>query len=521
MGSEPTTQTIGSRTRIVRYKSRVARLSLPAQMGLSASAGLMASLGHAPFNFWPIALIGLALIYALFRLTSCPMHAAWLGWAAGGGYFALALMWIVEPFMVDAARYGWMAPFALIFMSAGLALFWGLGAGVARALGGHAIIWIITLAGAEMLRSYVFTGFPWALIGYVWANSAMAQYAAFVGPHGLSIIALACAVAITQIANPARAKTIVSIVVFAALMATGTWISTPRTTTKNAPIVRLIQPNAPQHQKWDPAHISTFFQRQLKYTSAPPMIPRRTPDVIIWPETSIPWLLKNAEMPLTLISDAAGAAQVVVGVQRYDGLKLYNSMIVLGADGTQEALYDKHHLVPFGEYLPFGNFLAQFGLHGLASDEGHGYSAGPGPRTIPIGPLGNVIPLICYEAVFPQDVNGAAIAPDMLLQITNDAWFGGFSGPHQHLQQARMRAIEQGAPMIRVANTGISAVIDPYGRITAQIGLGKSGFIDAPVPPARLTTLYRITGDTPLAALILSILLINALLRRRAVRNTD
>ena len=206
----------------------------------------------------------------------------------------------------------------------------------------------------------------------------------------------------------------------------------------------------------------------------------------------------------------------MLGIQRYEGMRLMNSAVLIGPDGKPRALYDKHHLVPFGEYVPFGDYMARFGIYGFAASEGQGYSGGPGPALMDFGPrLGMGLPLICYEAVFAHDVNAAPTRPDFLVQITNDGWFGEISGPYQHLVQARFRAIEQGLPMVRVANTGVSAVIDAEGRVTAEIALNTAGWIDAPLPAAKPKTLYARTGDAPVAFLILFSLISSFVLRRR------
>ena len=203
-----------------------------------------------------------------------------------------------------------------------------------------------------------------------------------------------------------------------------------------------------------------------------------------------------------------------MGIQRSDGPRIYNSMVYLDEQGRQSGLYDKHHLAPFGEYVPFGNVLARFGIAGLASTTGHGFSAGPGAAVMNAGALGQALPLICYEAVFPQDVLAAPERADFILQITNDAWFGTRSGPYQHLAQAQMRAIEQGLPMMRAANTGVSAMIDPLGRITKQLPLGQAGFVDAVLPHPMMPTHYSRIGDIP----VLIVLLATFLLLWRGVR---
>ena len=255
--------------------------------------------------------------------------------------------------------------------------------------------------------------------------------------------------------------------------------------------VRIIQPNIPQDEKWDPDRIRAHFQRQVGYTAA---LPR--PDLVVWPETAVPVLLDEAGPALEAIALAANGAEVATGIQRWQDGRWYNALIRLDADGNLGGVYDKHHLVPFGEYIPFGRLLKQVGITALADNFGDGFSAGPGPRVIDFGPVGKGIPLICYEAVFARDSHSGQRA-DFLLQVTNDAWFGTRSGPYQHLAQARMRAIEQGLPLIRSANTGISALIDPRGRVIDSLPLGESGYLDTILPAPFPPTLYARTGDTP------------------------
>ncbi|TNF59093.1 MAG: apolipoprotein N-acyltransferase, partial [Rhodobacteraceae bacterium] len=236
-----------------------------------------------------------------------------------------------------------------------------------------------------------------------------------------------------------------------------------------------------------------------------------------------PGVLDYAEEGLVALDEAAQGAVLMAGIQRLDGARIYNSAIVLTGGIVPSAIYDKHHLVPFGEYFPLGDLAARFGLHGFAAREGRGFSAGPGPQLVDLPGIGAALPLICYEAVFPQFARMNGDRPDLLVQLTNDAWFGEWSGPFQHLAQARMRAIEQGVPMVRAANTGVSAVIDAQGRVTGQIPLGEAGFLDVALPGAtEVPTLYARSGDLPWAALIL--LAFAALVARRlrgGAQNTD
>jgi apolipoprotein N-acyltransferase len=467
---------------------------------LTIFAGIIAALGQAPFDLWPVAVVGFGLLYALMRSSNSTWVAALTGWLAGCGYFVLTLNWIVEPFMVDVARDGWMAPFALVLISAGMALFWGGGFALARLLGGGALAWIGAMAGVEMARSYVLTGFPWGLIGHSLIASPLVQWAAVVGAHGLSLLVLLMAVALWRLTQP-RPWMALPLVAGLAVLAGLGWQMAQQDVPGRADgaVVRLVQPNAPQQEKWDPDKSAEFFRRALVATSAEPAAGAVRPDLIIWPETSVPTLLEWADDALSAIAIRAGGTPVVVGIQRRDDLRLYNSAVLVGDNGQVQALYDKHHLVPFGEYLPFGDFLARFGITAFAAQFGHGYTAGPGARLMDLGTLGQALPLICYEAVFAQDVAAAPSRPAFLLQITNDAWFGAFSGPYQHLAQTRLRAIEQGLGLVRAANTGVSAVIDARGHVVASLGLGQQGYIDAPLPGALPATLYSRTGDLPLA----------------------
>ncbi len=485
-------------------------------MLLAALAGLITSLGLAPFGLWPLALVALACVFLITRAAQSRRAAAQIGWAAGTGYFALALIWIVEPFLIEPWVNGWMAPFALFFMSAGLALFWGAAAGFAHGRGRLAFVGALALA--ELARASLLTGFPWAMLGYIWSESPMALYAAYIGPHGLTLLALGTAVSLaTRPARLPRAGNLPFLAVLAALAA-APLLQKDTSAPTGAAVVRLIQPNAAQHEKWDPALARFFFERQLAYTRAATDTGQR-PDLIVWPETAVPWVLENAEQALERISEAAGDVPVVLGIQRVDGWRYYNSLIVLGETGRVETLYDKHHLVPFGEYMPLGDSLAALGITSFAAQAGNGYSAGSGPKLLTLGSLGQFAPLICYEAIFPAYSAALNEGATHLLQITNDAWFGQISGPQQHLSQTRMRAIEQGLPLIRAANTGISAVIDAQGRLLASIPLGQEGFIDVPLPERLPRTLYGTTGDWPALALALLLVAV-AWQRPRAKRRS-
>ena len=472
---------------------------------LAAGLGMVAACGLAPMGYWFATLLALVLIAPFYLACETSRRAAVLGWAFATGYFAVALNWIVEPFLVDAERYAWIAPFALIFMAGGLALFWALAFGITKRIGGpvatQGALLAIALSLVEFGRGYLLTGFPWAGIAQIWVNSPVAQLLSLVGPYGLGAVTLLATlplgVALFGNLSWRTLATPFALTMGFFVLALGYWATRPPVEQLDH-VVRLIQPNAPQHQKWDLAYAPLFFERQLEFTEAEPR-----PSLIVWPETSVPAWLGRAQPYLTAITEAAQGTPVFLGIQRAEGQRIYNSMIYLNAEGAQQGLYDKHHLTPFGEYLPFGDLMARFGINAMAATTGNGFSAGSGAALMEAGPLGSALPLICYEAVFTQDVLAAPGRADFLLQITNDAWFGTWSGPYQHLAQAQMRAIELGLPMMRSANTGVSAMIDPLGRVTASLGLGQAGFIDAELPRPQRKTIYSRTGDSPVLAVLL------------------
>jgi len=273
----------------------------------------------------------------------------------------------------------------------------------------------------------------------------------------------------------------------------------------DAPVViRLIQPNAAQHLKWQPDWIPLFFRRALNLTrhhSDP------KPDVVIWPETSIPFLHGRNTVAMQAIADAAGPdTEVIAGIRRREGARLYNSALYLDAAGGVLDIYDKHHLVPFGEYVPLAWIWARFGIFGLATDGQSGFSPGPGPRIIEGQRLPDFLPMICYEAIFARDADVRGQRPAWLLHLTNDAWFGAAQGPYQHLAQTRARAIEQGLPLVRVANTGVSALISPLGAVLDHIPMGEQGALSVRLPAPRPPTLYARLDDWPWALLALLML---------------
>lgn len=464
-----------------------------------ALAGAFAALGQVPWSLLPLSLAGFCLLVWLVARGEGRWRSALTGWIAGSLYFGIALNWITEPFQVDAERDGWMAPFALVFMAVGLALFWGLAgalAGGVRCRRRRALAFALALAAVEALRATVLTGFPWALPGHIWLGFAPEQLAAILGAGGLTLLTLALAT--LPVAFGLRGLG-ASAVVLATVWGFGVWRAGGALPPDRDVMIRLVQPNADQALKWDPDHARDFFERHLDLTAAP--APGPAPDLIVWPETAVPFLLNNPGMALDAMLAASAGVPVAVGIQRTEGLRGYNSLALIAPDeaGLPDILatYDKHHLVPFGEYIPLGDQLADWlGVFSFSPAEGNGYSAGPGPALITAPGLPTFQPLICYEAVFPY-FQRAVARPEWLLQITNDAWFGDASGPFQHAAINRLRAIESGLPLVRVANTGVSMVVDARGGVRESLPLNEAGFLDAALPGALEPTPYARFGRWP------------------------
>jgi apolipoprotein N-acyltransferase len=498
-----------------RIKGWLCALALP------VLAGSAAALGQAPWNLWPVALAGYAVL--VHSVASAPARRTRVlrAWFAGAAHFATAMFWIVEPFLVDAARDGWMAPFALMLMSAGLGGFWALAAilaevGIGRA--GRTLGLAAGLAMSDLLRSYVLTGFPWALVGHIWIDTPIAQLSAFAGPIGLSLLTmLLVALPVAATGRSRRGLFAASLAAMTLLAAAWTFgvvrLAGPEIARDDPVRVRLVQPNATQSLKWEPGMWGLFMDRQLAASAAPSDAPL---DLVVWPETAVPYLLDDAGDILQEAIAATGGVPVALGIQRAEGLRYFNALVAVGPGGKILASYDKVHLVPFGEYMPLGDHLARLGISALAAQAGNGYTAGQTRSHLDLGPAGRVLPLICYEAVFPQDMRAVPGRADWILQVTNDGWFGALAGPWQHLALARLRAIEQGLPLLRAANTGVSAGIDPKGRILGSLPLDTDGWLDIEVPAALAPTLYARTGDFPATMLLAGCFLALSLSRMRA-----
>jgi apolipoprotein N-acyltransferase len=466
------------------------------RLALSALGGLAFALGQVPWSLWPLALLGLAAILHLITTSETPLRAAAMAFAGGATQFALALSWIIEPFLIEPEIYGWMAPFALVLMAAGGGAFWALPvwaiARVRRGLPGV----ILALTLSDLARGYVLSGFPWALLGHIWIDTPVVQLVALVGQTGLSLLTLTL-VALGVAGSRQRILLVPAVLAIALPWGFGLWrLSLPEPAPTGLTL-RLVQPDAAQEGKWDPDLARQHFNALLAATKAEPKV-----DLVIWPETSLPYLIENSPEVPAIIAAAARGGPVMLGLQRVADQRGWNSLLVQNGAGEVLARYDKHHLVPFGEYIPFGDLAYDwFGLTAFAAQTGKAYSAGPGPQVLDLGALGMVLPLICYEAVFPQDLRTKDRA-QWIVQITNDAWFGTRSGPFQHASLARLRAIEQGLPLARVANTGMTQMINARGQVTAALPFGVQAHLDVALPGPMDPPLYARWAEWPLLVLL-------------------
>ncbi|XYK78444.1 MAG: apolipoprotein N-acyltransferase [Labrenzia sp.] len=445
-----------------------------------------------------------------------------LGWFFGFGYYLSGLWWIGSAFLVDAEQFAWLMPFAVVAMPLGLALFTGLAGAIAAALWGDSRTRVLLLAAvmtlADWLKGTILTGFPWNSYGYAFSESlALSQTASVLGIYGLTFLAWSICAAPAALADsrplPLRVLPVGLAAAVLVLMATyGAYRLAPDTTEYEDLDIRIVQPSINQQDKWRPELRDEIFQTYLDLTEAPLGGEGRvgTPQLVVWPESAVPFLLTREPGALHRISAALGQnKELAVGAVRAEpgeiGQVYFNSIYLIGKDGTVRGLYDKVRLVPFGEYVPFRPLLDKLGISNLAGP-GAGFEAGDVRRPLSAMNKYLFLPLICYEAIFPAETAGLAPRPAFLLNLTNDAWFGRTPGPYQHFAQVRLRSIETGLPTIRAANTGISGVIDGLGRVVTKLPVFERGVIDARLPVREPETIYGTFLDTPI--LIISVIIV-------------
>lgn len=507
------------------------------------AAGALTTLALPPFNFWPVPFVTFPILVWLIdgaasnRLGAVGA-AAGAGWYFGFGYFLAGLYWVGNAFLVDADIFGWLLPLPVVALPAGLALFTAGGAALARALWSRGAMRVLALAVAftiaEWLRGQLLTGFPWNTFGYALATQdAIAQSAAAVGIWGLTFIAVAAYASPAVLADdPADTRRRWLAPALALLLLAGMGVHGLLRLHRTPPAfvdgvrLRIMQPNLPHDHRFNPARKQEVMAHYLALSDRPkgPAGTRLAEAThLIWPESAFPFFLSRTPDAMAQIAKLVPEGTVLItGAMRppekapADGFaRAYNSIYVIDHDGSVLSIYDKVHLVPFGEYLPFQETLEALGLMQLTKIKG-GFIPGRQRRAMEVPRAPTFLPLVCYEIVFPGAAVPRGERPGWMLNLTNDGWFGISPGPYQHFQQARVRAIEEGLPLVRAANTGISAVIDPLGRIVRSLPLGAEDVLDAPLPRPLRPTFYARRGDGPVGMLVLAALILVLARRRRS-----
>lgn len=505
-----------------RIPSWLAGLSGWRRFGVATLLGALAALALPPYSLLPVLLIAFPGLLWLLDGCARARQALITGWAFGFGHFLIGFYWIGGAFLVDAERFAWLLPIAVSLLPAGLAAFLSVAAWLAwrgapsgwRRLLLFAAAWV----AMEWLRAHLLTGFPWNLIGYVWtASDPVMQSMAWFGVYGLGFATIVVAGApalFAQGRRPGVTACLLAACTLGAVWAAGVLrLGNAQVQAVPGITLRLVQPNIAQRDKWRREQRAAHFERYLSLSAR--SAGRTEGNLVrhvIWPETATPFLLADDKTALRRAGAVlAGSGLLLTGAPRgqsnsVTGFRAWNGFLVIATTGDVVASYDKHHLVPFGEFLPLRSILAKIGLDKLAPGR-IDYTPGAGPRVLRLPGLPAFQPLVCYEVIFPHEV-APEERPDWLLNVTNDAWFGDSAGPYQHFAMARSRAVEQGLPLVRVANTGISGLVDPYGRVLSRLPLNTEGILDVSLPRPIEETVYGRFGDViPLLIVLVGVAL--------------
>jgi apolipoprotein N-acyltransferase len=467
--------------------------------------GTLAAAALPPLHVIPVLLVAVPGLLLLIGASRGPAVAFRRGWWFGFGHHLVGLYWITEAILVEAARYWWFVPVAVPALSAVLALFIAAPAAVSR-LARPGWPRALVLAGgwtlADLARQFVLSGFPWNPWGSVWAipgpvGDVFIQLAALVGEPSLTLLTVLLAALPLGGRRPAA--------IAGALLAAWAGFGLIRLAEPLPPAqpqtVVLVQGNVNQGQKWNRSLAAGVFERYLDLTRSAVAAAGARPLVVVWPETASPYLLQTDAAARAAIAEATGGAPALVGTVRFGtDARPRNALAVIDAQGGLAGLYDKWHLVPFGEFQPdWFPFPIQI-------VPGGGFAPGSGPETLHPPGAPPVEAMICYEAIFPGVLVDRAHRPDWLVNVTNDAWFGNSTGPRQHLAAARFRAVELGLPLMRAANTGITAGFDARGRELGRLGMGTTGALTLSLPgPEPPTWFARFGLAIPLALALVAI----------------
>lgn len=492
-----------------RLSQRVLLLSGWRRALVAFLAGALTTLVLAPFHLFFFGFLTFPILVWLLDGAVGDSDAGrfrrlrpsfYVGWWFGFGYFIAGLWWIANALLVEAPEFAWAIPLAVLGLPAVLAVFYGLAAAFARAFWPDNLLRIFVLAAffgvGEWLRSFVFTGFPWNAIGYgIMPSPLMMQSVSMAGAEAMNILAVllfALPAGLAQSRMSAALSMTLVVMLLGSHVGFGFWrLEIMPDAEDEGRVVRLVQPAIDQSEKWEPEQAKSIFDNLLALSVAPGVSEENTrPSLIIWPETAVPFILTREPAAVGAIAEALQIGQsLVAGVVREEQdeeteseeARFYNSMLMIDSEGIISDAADKVHLVPFGEYLPFAEQLSKLGIKAIAAAD-RGYIGAPQRRSLNLTSGLSAIPLICYEAIFASEVKPLADTDGLIINITNDAWYGNTPGPRQHFHQSRLRSVELGLPMARSANNGISAIIDAKGQIIEKLDFGDAGAIDAVLP---------------------------------------
>jgi apolipoprotein N-acyltransferase len=490
---------------------------------IAFAAGATGALAMAPINFFPALIIPMTIAIWLidgealgagrisFSTPSAARRAFVDGWWWGFGYFVAGFWWLGAAFLVEADEFAWAMPLGVFGLPAVLAVFPGFGFMLAGLIWTPGVGRLFALAAAlsftEWLRGHVLTGFPWNTLGMaLGGNLVTAQLASIIGLYGLTVVSILIfsVPAVLGEKSPMRGAGrrvppafLAAALALGGICGFGAWrLAQPTPPPVPGVRLRIMQPNLPQDAKFRPENKAWILNHYLDLSireSGADHLGLDGVTALIWPESAFPFIVSRDARALAIIGAVlppdtvlvTGAARAEERLRAAGQPAYFNAIQIIASGGHILESYDKMHLVPFGEYLPFQSIFDRLGLHQFVHVPG-GFEAGSGPRLLLVPGLPAVAPLICYEAIFPGEAVSASPGdrPGLILNVTNDAWFGMTAGPYQHFAQARLRAIEEGLPLIRAANTGISAIVDPYGRVEAELPLGTEGILDGKLPQA-------------------------------------